>query len=178
MEQIKKSHFWSWSIDEADLKNQVDNYHSLKITQSYRGLSILIVSALLVFSFALSLFGTYSDPTTILYALIIYAPVLFFFSKGHRWAIILLMVLWTIEKIYPLLESGGSGWLGSVIWWLIVMPYFWKALRVENERKKLAPAVTNTLGSAFCNKCGERLEASSTFCSTCGAKVPPPIMSE
>ena len=34
---------FSWKISEEEMKNQVGNYDSLKITQSYRGISALLV---------------------------------------------------------------------------------------------------------------------------------------
>jgi len=173
-EKPKKKSSWSWKIDEADLKNQVENYKTLKITQSYRGISVLIISALLGLSLILSFAGLYADPSTIFLGLIIYVPIVFFVYKGHRWAIIALMALWTFEKGYQLYGIGQSG-TGSaiwpIIWWLIVMPYFWKALKVENERRKLTPATNGTTGSVFCHKCGAQNEADAKFCLKCGAKM-------
>ncbi|OGZ28194.1 MAG: hypothetical protein A2562_01810 [Candidatus Nealsonbacteria bacterium RIFOXYD1_FULL_39_11] len=173
-EKQKKKSGWSWGADEGELKKQVENYQNLKITESYRGISVLIISALLGLSLLLSFFGVYADPTTVFYGLIIYVPILFFVYKGHRWAIIALMILWTFEKGYQIYETGGDSGIMPIIWWLIVMPYFWKALKVENERRKLAPVLKDMPGSAFCHKCGETLELNSKFCSKCGAKVVSP----
>lgn len=173
-EKPKKKSSWSWKTDEADLKNQVENYKTLKITQSYRGISVLIIFALLGLSLILSFVGLYADLSTMFLGLIIYVPIIFFVYKGHRWAIIALITLWTFEKGYQLYEIGQSG-TGSaiwpIIWWLIVVPYFWKALKVENERRKLAPATSSTTGSVFCHKCGMQNEAGAKFCIKCGAKM-------
>jgi len=173
-EKSKKKSRWSWKIDDADLKNQVENYKTLKITESYRGISVLIISVLLGLSLILSFVGVYSDPSTIFWGLIIYLPIIFFVYKGHRWAIITLIVLWTFEKGYQLYEIGQSGsgsGIWPIIWWLIVMPYFWKALKVENERRKLVPVIDGSAGSVFCYKCGAQIEANSKFCYKCGAKT-------
>ncbi len=173
-EKPKKKSSWSWKVDEADLKNQVENYNNLKITESYRGISVLIISALLGFSLLLSFFGVYADTTTMIWGIVIYLPILFFVYKGHKWAIILLMALWTFEKGYSLYEisqSGSGSSIMPIIWWLIVMPYFWKALKVENERRKVTPTLTNGPGSIFCQKCGAQNESGSKFCYKCGAKV-------
>jgi hypothetical protein len=176
-EKPKKKSSWSWKIDETDLNNQVENYNTLKITQSYRGISVLIISALLGFSLLLSFFGVYADPTTMFWGIIIYLPVIFFVYKGHRWAIVLLMVLWTFEKGYQLYEIGQSG-SGSgimpIIWWLIIMPYFWKALRVENERIKVSKLnQASQTGNRFCSHCGGTLETDSKFCAHCGKNINP-----
>ena len=173
-EKSKKKSSWSWKIDDVDLKNQVENYKTLKITESYRGISVLIISALLGFSLLLSFFGVYADPSTMIWGIVIYLPIIFFVYKGHRWAIVLLMALWTFEKGYQLYEigQGGSGnGVMPIIWWLIIVPYFWKALKVENERRKVAPVSKDATGSVFCHKCGTQNEASSKFCYKCGAKA-------
>ena len=34
---------FSWKITEEELREQIDNYKTLKITQSYRGISVLIL---------------------------------------------------------------------------------------------------------------------------------------
>ncbi len=161
-------------MEETDIKNQIENYHSLKITKSYRGISVLLVSALLALSLLLSFFGVYSDIDTIIYSLIIYIPIIFFVYKGHRWAIISLIALWTLEKVYQIYETGGESGIMPIIWWLIVTPYFWKALKVENVRNgKFKEEVGK--GTSFCHQCGEALESDVKFCSKCGAKINPLI---
>lgn len=170
-ERSKKKSVWSWSIDETELKKQIENYQNLKITESYRGISVLIIFGLLSLSLLLAFFGVYADPTTIFYGLVIYVPILFFVYKGQRWAIVALMILWTFEKIYQIYETGGDSGIMPIIWWLIVTPYFWKALRVENGRRKLAHTLKDMAGSTFCHKCGEPLEVNAKFCSKCGANI-------
>lgn len=180
-EKPKKKSSWSWKIEEADLKNQVENYNTLKISESYRGISVLIISALLGFSLILAFFGVYADIATMIWGIVLYLPIIFFVYKGHRWAIVLLMAMWTLEKgyqLYQIGQGGGGSGIMPIIWWLIIMPYFWKALKVENEKRKLAPALKDAPGSAFCHKCGEQLETNSKFCTKCGAKVPSPVVNE
>lgn len=132
-----KKGWWSWRIDETELKSQVENYTALKVTQSYKGISVLIILSLLGLSLLLSFFSTFADTATIFWSIVIYSPILFFVYIGHRWAIILLMILYTLEKTYLFYELGGNN-IMPIIWWIIVMPYFWKALRVENERRKIS----------------------------------------
>ncbi|OGZ67353.1 MAG: hypothetical protein A3D35_01700 [Candidatus Staskawiczbacteria bacterium RIFCSPHIGHO2_02_FULL_34_9] len=129
----KTKTIWNWTISREELRNQVENYQDLKITKSYKRISVLIVSILLGFSIILALFGVYANIQDILYSLIIYIPILIFVYRGHRWAIITLIILWTVEKGYQLMLVGN---IAPIIWWIIVMPYFYKALQVENERKR------------------------------------------
>ncbi len=169
MSKKEKTTSWSWKITPEELKEQVENYKTLKITQSYRGVSVMIVGALLLFSLLLSFFGVYSDVTSMIYGLVIYVPILFFVYRGHRWAIVLLMALWTFEKAYTLylsVQSGGGVW-SSIIWWLIVTPYIYKALVVENEYRK-TKKVAIDVNTIFCSKCGAKQGADAKFCTKCG----------
>jgi len=170
MEKQKKSTHWGWKISRDELKEQVENYNSLKLTQSYRGISVLITLALLGLSILLGLFGVFGIQE-ILWGSIIYIPILFFVYKGHRWAIVALIIVWTIDKgsIFIQSVSDGSGAIAPIIWWLIVTPYFISALRVENERRKLRPKTSSDL--IYCQKCGVQLEADSKFCIKCGNAV-------
>jgi len=187
-----QSIFWDWKIDAEDFKNQIENYNSLKITESYRGVAVLIMSGLLAFSLIMGFFGFFglsTDTTSIIFTIIIYTPILFFTYKGHRWAIILLMILWTLEKSFQLYQLGqnsnGSSiiWMSPIIWWLIIMPNFWKALKVENERIKKQQTKTGAYiqenqkteevdnPKSFCSNCGNAVSQSGHFCKFCGNKI-------
>lgn len=173
MEKKKAKSSWSWKIEEDDLKNQIDNYSTLQITKSYRGISVLIVVALLALSILLAFFGIYASVEEILYGLIIYIPILFFVYRGHRWAIVALMALWTFEKGYQLVEVGG---IMPIIWWAIIMPYFYKAFKVENERRKYEQVTTNEDRATnqfgkFCGNCGKPISSDAKFCQSCGTQA-------
>lgn len=127
-------------MDEGDLKNQVENYDRLKITESYRGISVLIAVGLLGISLVLAAVGVLALDGSMILEWAIYAVALFFVLKGHRWAIITVMVLWTADKavqLYGVASAGEGSVLSIVIWWLVLMPYLYKALRVENERRRI-----------------------------------------
>lgn len=121
------------------LRDQVDNYKTLKVTQSYRGVTVLIFSGLLLLSLILGYLGVFALSDAVL-GVLIYIPVLLFVYLGHRWAMVLLMIFWTIDKVYTLYLSlqNGEGFLyGAIIWWLVVTPYVYRALLVENERRRV-----------------------------------------
>lgn len=169
-EEPRRKSRWSWEMDETDLKNQVDNYNTLRITQSYRGRSVLIMSAILGLSLLVSLLGRAvgksTDPTSVFLDIIIFLPILFFVYKGHRWAIVLLMVSWTLDKgfsIYRVWQGGMMQIIGSgggimrIIWWLVIMPFFWRALEIENERRKISKLKVSQTGSDFRNHSGSKV---------------------
>jgi hypothetical protein len=126
---------FSWKISEEEMKTQVENYNNLKITQSYRGISALLILGSMVLTVLLAKFGVISYDA--IYSSIIYLPIAFFIWKGHRWAMIAMMILWTFEKGYQLYASGGTSPIVPIIWWAIFMGYFVNAFKIELARKKL-----------------------------------------
>ncbi|MES2930497.1 MAG: hypothetical protein V4665_01805 [Patescibacteria group bacterium] len=138
--KVKKFRALSWNLDPEELKNQVDNYSTLSIWKSYRKQIVLIVAflallTLLVLVFAGDMFEGFVTMSDFLYGLILYIPVLFFVYKGHRWAIIALMILWTFEQGYKLI-LGGGGVVAPLIYWYLIFSASHKALQIENARRR------------------------------------------
>lgn len=130
-----------WKIDPDELKNQVDNYNTLPVWRSYRKQIVLVMLFLLGISFLVIHYAgdqvgglTISD---FIYGLIIYLPVLFFVYRGHRWAMVTLIIIWTIEKVFTIVLSGGSGVVGSLFYWYIVVGFLLKAIQIENAKFKI-----------------------------------------
>lgn len=131
------SGWWSWKLTQEDLKTQVEKYHTLKITQSHRGISALLVVGSVALSVLMALFEML--PFEFVFAVLIYLPIAFFIYKGHRWAMVLMMVLWTLEKAYQLYQIGEGGTGNAIlpiIWWFIFMGELYRAYRVETARRK------------------------------------------
>jgi len=146
--EVKKGLFndkWSWllwwKIDSKELQRQVEEYRTLKITQSARGIGFLLCigSAVLavilntISSMGLSLFD------------ILPLPILgFLIYRGHRWAMILSMLLWTVSKISFICNiistkeysSYVAGIGQQLIWWTVYMHAFYTAYRIEALRNK------------------------------------------
>ncbi len=132
-----------WQIDGKELKEQVEKYDTMKITQSARGISFILcmvsVAVTTLFVLILNL-----DPWSFLDAgLLLVLGILI--CKGYSWAMIAAMVLWTFEKIYSLYgqvslisetNSGASYLVPTIIWWTVYMHSFYLAFRVEQARKK------------------------------------------
>lgn len=129
---------FSWKISDEEIKAQVENYDRLKITESYRGISTLLILGSMILTVALAKFEVI--PYDAVYGSIIYLPIAFFIWRGHRWAMIVMMILWTFEKGYQLYASGGTSPIVPIIWWAIFMGYFVNAFRIELARRKLVTA--------------------------------------
>ncbi len=127
---------FSWKISEEDMKTQVENYNNLKITESYRGISALLILGSMILTVVLAKLDLVSYDAV--YGAIIYLPLAFFIWKGHRWAMIIMIGLWTFEKGYQVYATAGeSSPIVAIIWWAIFVGYFVNALKVEIARKKI-----------------------------------------
>lgn len=127
---------FSWKISEEDMKTQVENYNNLKITESYRGISALLILGSMILTVVLAKLDMVSYDAV--YGAIIYLPLAFFIWKGHRWAMIVMIGLWTFEKGYQVYATAGeSSPIVAIIWWAIFVGYFVNALKVEIARKKI-----------------------------------------
>lgn len=152
-----------WRINPEELKRQVENYKSLKITKSARGVSflfcmassILTLLAMLLYIIAfLNLDWTkiiaasglaFGDLSVVgLFEVALIMTLGFFIYKGQRWAIILVMMFWTVGKYilaYKAISNANSSqFIPQVGLWCYFMHAFYVALRVENLRRKLKKA--------------------------------------
>lgn len=130
-----------WQIDPIELEKQVTQYENLKFIRSARGqavgcilFSVAVTAAFIYFSIMDSL--AYID-----IAIMVMLCVFIYF--GHRWAMIVAMVFWTLEKAYGLFAAIGGPGHGNnlvlqVIWWTIYMHAFYFSYCIEQERRKRA----------------------------------------
>jgi hypothetical protein len=135
-----------WMIDEDELDEQVAEYRDLPIYVAARGLSLLLLLFSAAMTAAVIFFGLLEPIGYVDAALMTVLGLFIYF--GHRWAMILTMVVWTIEKgmlIVEPLQGGGTpmNLVVQMFWWAIYMHAFYLAFRVEQERRKrrLSPEI-------------------------------------
>ncbi len=167
--------FFSLSINESELQEQVDKYDTLKPYQSYRGISVIAVSTLILLGLIISfIIGdiegfAFED---FLNGFIIFLPFLIFSYLGHRWAIAGLGILFIIDRVVTLMIAPS---IMPVIWMLIILPYIWKAWKVEGIRKsKLNPIASpqsSLENTVYCSQCGETNNSDAKFCRKCGNEI-------
>lgn len=153
--------FIDWSVDPIALEEQISGYRTLGGLASYRK-----ISALLVLLAVLSTIGTSlawdSDLTTkeLGLTVIVYSVLAAFVYRGDRWALVLIMVLWTLDKAasaYMTLMLGNiAGVLVQALWWAFYMSFFWKAFTVERERRSLAARIAEVAGRGWDDHVHER----------------------
>ncbi len=127
-----------WKTDEDVIQYEATNYDSIKLFNSYRGTSILCF----LFSMCLTLIFIINGnfPVTALFDVTLFGILAFFIYRGHKWALIFSMILWTLEKAYSIYRTDASqSYLifSQVIWWTIYMHNFYSAFKVERARLKI-----------------------------------------
>lgn len=118
-----------WSIEAQELQEQDNKYSELKVTESYRGRAFLVV---LAFSLISIVYGIVVNvPSAFITGLLVTLLALFIY-KGFRWAMLLVMIIWTIEKATTFLSSP---WV-SIFLWVLVMGSLFKAWKLEGVRNQ------------------------------------------
>jgi hypothetical protein len=122
-----------WQVDQDELKQQVTEYNTLGITKSSRGVAALCLLFSVVVTSVLILLNLLNVAAFIDVSL--FALFAFFIHKGHKWAMIGAMILWSVEKLFMIVSGEGSPFI-SLIWWTTYMHAFWMAFKVEQAREK------------------------------------------
>lgn len=168
---------WSLKAEPEEIEHQVRHYATLKMTESFRGVAALTGAGLLALGLGLGIALDLLSGSEVFYNLGIYVPVLIFVARGHRWAMVTMMILWTIEQGYKVISGMSPGM--AIILWLVILPTFYRALQVENARRKMISTTSelsktkdiHAQGGPFCSHCGRPMDGDSRFCQHCGAKV-------
>jgi hypothetical protein len=146
------SWFLWWKIDQNELGKQIREYKSLKIYESYRGIAALIIVSWLVltdlfsiihwiptnqFIVSLFIYQTVELPTLLLYSFLA-----FFIYKGKKWAMLIMLILTTVDRGFALFHSISLGtvnsilWIMIIFWWCVFMKYIYGAYIIEKRRNK------------------------------------------
>jgi hypothetical protein len=95
---------YTFGLSPEELKNQVDNYSSLTVFKSYRGISAMLLLILAHFVY-----------------------------KGKKWAFIAAMIVWSIEKIYATMAMPSQA-IVQILWWYFYIQTFHRGWQVEKAR--------------------------------------------
>jgi len=168
-----------WRMKGKEIENQIENYDSLDFLSSARLRAVALMVLGCIITFLLIVVGQLSIINLIdIFLILIFA---IFTYKGKRWALIGVIIFFTIDTILNI-ETGGA-W--RIFIWIIFMKIFWQALQVENERHKInlpnkerinKKKLENTEtikkdrdNDLYCS-CGYDLDKEDNFCSNCGLK--------
>jgi hypothetical protein len=135
-----------WKIEPEELQKNIVEYDTLRIYQSARGISFLLL-LLSGIADVVSVCVGYKDAWILSDAILLLGLAAFIY-RGHRWAMLVAMVFWTLEKafqIYSLANMPAGSSAGYLIvtlgWWAVYMHAFYFAFIVEKKRS-IRTAVT------------------------------------
>lgn len=134
-----------WRVDEDDMQDQVARYDTLGWFQSARKLSVVCLFVSTAITLILTLFGAVAATAYVDIGLMLALAA--FIYRGHRWAMIAAMALWTVEKgvmaftgLNAKHPPNAISLIFSLLWWAVYMHAFYLAFRVEQERRRLSAA--------------------------------------
>ena len=130
-----------WKTDPEELRQGLEDYDSPQLFKRTRFLAAALLWLSMAISVALIL-GLHGNVQGL--ADVAVSGVLsVFILRAQRWAMIVAMIFWTLEKAFLL---GGAPYLivPQIVWWCVYMHVFMLALKVENARRKpkAAPEVS------------------------------------
>ena len=129
-----------WKVEAAEVEKEVAQYGTRKPWNSSRGVSAGFCALSVVLTVALSGYLKLST-TSVVVEVGIWTTLGYFMYRGHRWAFIAAMALWTFEKaVFVANGGGGAAPIVHVIWWAIYMNAFFMGFTVERRRAALAAA--------------------------------------
>ncbi|MFZ2803773.1 MAG: hypothetical protein WA001_00975 [Patescibacteria group bacterium] len=130
----RKMQFFLFRLSDEELKKQLDGYTTLKPWQSYRRLSSLLIAFSIILT--AGLYGLGAIPLLqLLITMAIYGTLSMFIYRGSRVALIITMVVWTLDKILSLGDPTTA--IVVIAWWFIYMKVFYGAYQVEVARRKV-----------------------------------------
>lgn len=157
-----------WRIDKEELKKQVKEYETLKITQSARGISFLFQLLSVVIATGAILFTNIITVSAFFYVFL-YLILGFFIYKGRRWAMIGIMALSTFatfsnfyNSVVANPENGtpiiNSSLMWTLFFWTITMHFYYLAFKVEGLRAKDKKELINANNTIAERKSFDELE--------------------
>jgi hypothetical protein len=132
-----------FKLDEQEIRQQVDNYQTLSIFKSYRGISALLLWFSVLVTVVMLVTGVVTKEAWL--DIVLLGVVSYFVYRGNAVAFLVAIGLWTLEKGY-MAATQPSAAVIQLIWWYIYVQVFYKGYLVEKARVKTAavPMVTET----------------------------------
>jgi len=133
----KKTNFWQAFFSKEDAIKEAQEYSELTFFKKSKNCLVIFISfiCLLTFSLALSTgIGSFSFEDLILGAIIymLFLPFIFF---NHRWAIVIVCLLYTTDKIIYIIDGVGSP-LSQLIFGALMLSLSYKSFIVATYLKK------------------------------------------
>jgi hypothetical protein len=161
-----------WYIDPVELYKQASQYDTIPFMRSARGMAVLC----LLFSCVVGLILAYLKLIALdelAFDCAVFVVLAIFIYRGHRWAILAAMGLWTYEQglaVYNAVVGGvvvggvrvHLNPVMQIIWWCIYMHCFYLAFRVEQQRRLARKTADEDWGRRLAEIADEKRKLSDT----------------
>lgn len=141
--RARSNWFLWWQLDQDEVRKQAAEYATLKFWKSARAGAVLCLLISIAITSAAAYFGALGVDASSYVDVGLMAFLAIFIAFGHRWAMIVAMVYWTISKILAIVGvvQSGSGAIAitQIVWWAIYMHAFYFSFRVEQLRREPIP---------------------------------------
>lgn len=122
-------------LSEAEMQVQLTQYATLPFSKTVRGQATILGLVFFGLSIITAFLGV-SSWIDVLVNIVVLGPVLWCVARGHRWAMIVFPLLWIAQMILGVAFSSEDPSPIFFFWVVIIGVMFWRALSVENVRKK------------------------------------------
>ena len=125
-----------WKQSEAEVERQTQLYATLSIWKSARGVSLLCccLTAAITLLFG-GLLGVPMQNALVDTGIWLGLGILMY--GGQRWAFVVAMLLWTLEKGSAVVAfTSPAAPITQVIWWAAYMNAFFLGFKVEGRRQR------------------------------------------
>lgn len=145
--QLKRRSYFSylawWRTESAEIDRQVAEYHSLRLWQSARGMSLLCCAYSCAVTILVGARLLRLSPLSILIEVATWGALGAKMYQGKKWAFVAAMILWTFEKGYSQYHgfSSGTPSVSPFFWWASYMSVFMLGYRTESARNTRAPVL-------------------------------------
>ncbi|PHR62885.1 MAG: hypothetical protein COA47_02175 [Robiginitomaculum sp.] len=141
-----KSSIFSLPTKE-EMWEEAENYHTIKFYNKSKNLIIVFLAIGMLLSLWLTANNNVVDLSNtdlvsnltrvdVIYGFSLYAFFLIFVFFNHRWAIILVALIYTADKVLIMIGSGTSP-IGSLIFLAILLGLSYRAFFVASNLKKI-----------------------------------------
>lgn len=120
-----------FKLTEAVTKEQVEGYETLPFSKRYRGRMVIffvIVFAISIGFTAVHAFDEIVSFDDVFISMFMYWPLIIFGYRGSKISLILLGILWTVDKALILYYSHSV--LMNLLWWAVGIGYIVHTYRI------------------------------------------------
>lgn len=136
-EEKKNKGFWKSLFSKEEALEEALSYSNLTFFKKSKNNLVTFILVVSVLSLALSAYGNIEalQLENILFRVVLYIVLLPFIYLNHRWAIIIVCLIYSADKIFFIVSGVGTP-ISHIILLILVLSLSYKSLVVAHSLKK------------------------------------------